>query len=41
MIATANNGHHYFVGDGVRIGSIVIHCHEFDRMVSFWQNALG
>jgi catechol 2,3-dioxygenase-like lactoylglutathione lyase family enzyme len=28
-------------GDSVRIGSIVIHCHEFDRMVTFWQNALG
>jgi catechol 2,3-dioxygenase-like lactoylglutathione lyase family enzyme len=41
MIATANNGHHYFVGDSVRIGSIVIHCREFDRMVTFWQNALG
>jgi hypothetical protein len=25
----------------VRIGSIVIHCHQFDRMVSFWQQALG
>jgi catechol 2,3-dioxygenase-like lactoylglutathione lyase family enzyme len=24
----------------MRIGSIVIHCHEFDRMVTFWQNAL-
>jgi catechol 2,3-dioxygenase-like lactoylglutathione lyase family enzyme len=24
----------------MRIGSIVIHCHEFDRMVAFWQNAL-
>src|SRR5256886_13807272 len=24
----------------MRIGSIVIHCHEFDRMVSFWQAAL-
>ena len=24
----------------VRIGSIVVHCHEFDRMVAFWQNAL-
>jgi hypothetical protein len=23
------------VGDSVRIGSIVIHCHEFDRMVTF------
>jgi hypothetical protein len=23
----------------MRIGSIVIHCHEFDRMVTFWQNA--
>jgi catechol 2,3-dioxygenase-like lactoylglutathione lyase family enzyme len=24
----------------VRIGSIVIHCHEFERTVAFWQNAL-
>lgn len=24
----------------VRIGSIVIHCFEFDRMSSFWQSAL-
>ena len=24
----------------MRIGSIVIHCHEFDRMVAFWQNVL-
>ena len=24
----------------MRIGSIVIHCREFDRMVSFWQEAL-
>jgi hypothetical protein len=24
----------------MRIGSIVIHCHEFERMVAFWQNAL-
>lgn len=23
-----------------RIGSIVIHCHEFDRMVTFWSEAL-
>ena len=27
-------------GATVRIGSIVIHCHEFDRMVAFWQDAL-
>lgn len=25
----------------MRVGSIVIHCHEFDRMVDFWQKALG
>jgi hypothetical protein len=25
----------------VRVGSIVIHCHEFDRMLMFWQGALG
>jgi hypothetical protein len=25
----------------MRVGSIVIHCHEFDRMVSYWQAALG
>jgi catechol 2,3-dioxygenase-like lactoylglutathione lyase family enzyme len=24
----------------VRIGSIVIHCHEFDKMTEFWQAAL-
>ena len=27
-------------GVQVRIGSIVIHCHEFDRTATFWQNAL-
>jgi catechol 2,3-dioxygenase-like lactoylglutathione lyase family enzyme len=25
----------------MKIGSIVIHCHEFDRTVAFWQLALG
>jgi catechol 2,3-dioxygenase-like lactoylglutathione lyase family enzyme len=25
----------------LRIGSIVIHCHEFERMVAFWQAALA
>jgi catechol 2,3-dioxygenase-like lactoylglutathione lyase family enzyme len=25
----------------MRIGSIVIHCHEFERMASFWGAALG
>lgn len=24
----------------MRIGSIVIHCYKFDRMVAFWQSAL-
>ena len=24
----------------MRIGSIVIHCHEFERMIAFWQAAL-
>ena len=24
----------------VRIGAIVVHCHDFDRMVAFWQAAL-
>jgi catechol 2,3-dioxygenase-like lactoylglutathione lyase family enzyme len=24
----------------IRIGAIVIHCHEFQRMVSFWRDAL-
>jgi len=24
----------------VRIGAIVIHCHEFNRMVEFWSSAL-
>jgi catechol 2,3-dioxygenase-like lactoylglutathione lyase family enzyme len=25
----------------MKIGSIVIHCYEFARMVAFWQKALG
>lgn len=25
----------------MKIGSIVIHCREFDRMVAFWRQALG
>ena len=25
----------------MRIGSIVIHCFEFERTVAFWENALG
>jgi catechol 2,3-dioxygenase-like lactoylglutathione lyase family enzyme len=25
----------------LRIGSIVIHCHQFDQLVDFWQKALG
>jgi hypothetical protein len=25
----------------MRIGSIVVHCFEFDAMVEFWQAALG
>ena len=25
----------------LRVGSIVIHCHAFDRMMAFWQAALG
>jgi catechol 2,3-dioxygenase-like lactoylglutathione lyase family enzyme len=25
---------------GMRIGSIVMHCYEFDRMMEFWQAAL-
>src|SRR4051794_35903862 len=29
------------MSDTLRIGSIVIHCHEFERMVDFWQAALG
>ncbi len=35
------------MGDGApqepttRIGSIVIDCHDFDRMVAFWSSALG
>jgi Glyoxalase-like domain len=24
----------------MRIGSIVVHCHEFDKMLEFWQQAL-
>ena len=27
--------------DRVRIGSIVVRCHEFDHMLAFWQAALG
>jgi catechol 2,3-dioxygenase-like lactoylglutathione lyase family enzyme len=27
--------------DQVRIGSIVIRCHEYDRMLAFWQAALA
>ena len=27
-------------GKFMRIGSIVTHCYEFDRMVTFWQAAL-
>jgi catechol 2,3-dioxygenase-like lactoylglutathione lyase family enzyme len=34
------DSYHRLMGDRMRIGSIVIHCHEFDRMVTFWQNAL-
>jgi catechol 2,3-dioxygenase-like lactoylglutathione lyase family enzyme len=26
---------------GARIGSIVIACYEFDKMLAFWQGALG
>jgi catechol 2,3-dioxygenase-like lactoylglutathione lyase family enzyme len=26
--------------DRVRVGSIVIRCHEYDRMLAFWQAAL-
>ena len=25
----------------LRIGSIVVHCHNFQRMLAFWQEALG
>ena len=25
----------------MKIGSIVIQCHDFDRMLAFWQSALG
>jgi len=24
----------------MKIGAIVIHCYEFERMLAFWQNAL-
>src|SRR6476659_1475315 len=30
----------FIMTNSMRIGSIVIHCHEFDRMVAFWQAAL-
>jgi catechol 2,3-dioxygenase-like lactoylglutathione lyase family enzyme len=36
----ANGCEEYGRNDEMRIGSIVIHCYEFDRMVTFWQNAL-
>jgi len=26
---------------GMKIGSIVIRCYEFDKMLAFWQEALG
>ena len=26
---------------GLRIGSFVVRCYEFDRMLAFWQEALG
>ena len=26
---------------GLRIGAIVTHCHEFERVTEFWQHALG
>jgi catechol 2,3-dioxygenase-like lactoylglutathione lyase family enzyme len=25
----------------LKIGSIVVHCHEFEKMVEFWREALG
>ena len=25
---------------GIKLGSIVIHCFEFDKMITFWQKAL-
>ena len=40
MLTPGYNSYHRLLGDSMRIGSIVIHCHEFDRMVTFWQNAL-
>jgi len=27
--------------DKMKIGSIVIHCYEFDRMLAFWRDALA
>jgi len=29
------------VAGSVRIGSIVIRCYEFEKMLAFWQGALG
>ena len=29
------------MADNVRIGSIVIRCFEFEKMLAFWQGALG
>jgi hypothetical protein len=26
---------------GVRVGSVVIDCNDFDRMFAFWRDALG
>ena len=40
MLTPVYNSYHCLLGDTMRIGSIVIHCHEFDSMVTFWQNAL-
>lgn len=26
---------------GIRIGSVVVHCFEFERMIRFWKDVLG
>ena len=39
--ATLARGIERFERGTVRVGSIVIRCYEFDRMLAFWSEALG
>jgi catechol 2,3-dioxygenase-like lactoylglutathione lyase family enzyme len=41
FLQTVRQADRYAVAVTTKIGSIVIHCHEFDRTVAFWQQALG